>query len=126
MPQGKARRLVSQAEHGSEGKSGVMIADCLVEDAPDTRGDDKHSRSCHGLVRSVLENHVQGVVTPFTKILDIQGRDIATLVSDTHRPGRLQAVWTGQINGRPAPSGLYFVQIKSGAFSQTQRVVVSN
>jgi subtilisin family serine protease len=60
------------------------------------------------------------------KILDIQGRDVATLVSGTHRPGRLQAVWTGQINGRPAPSGLYFVQMKSGAFSQTQRVVVSN
>jgi large subunit ribosomal protein L6 len=33
----------------------------------------KHDRSCHGLVRSVLENHIQGVQTPFVKILDIQG-----------------------------------------------------
>src|SRR6185436_995884 len=53
------------------------------------------------------------------KILDIQGRDVATLVSGSHRPGRSQAVWTGEINGRPAPSGLYFVQMKSGAFTQT-------
>jgi large subunit ribosomal protein L6 len=36
-------------------------------------GQSKHDRSCHGLVRSVLENHVQGVQTPFQRILDIQG-----------------------------------------------------
>jgi large subunit ribosomal protein L6 len=35
--------------------------------------DTKHARSCHGLTRSVLENHIAGVVTPFQKILDIQG-----------------------------------------------------
>lgn len=33
----------------------------------------KHDRSCHGLVRSVLENNVAGVQAPFTRILDIQG-----------------------------------------------------
>lgn len=36
-------------------------------------GNSKHERSCHGLVRSVLENHIQGVQTPFQRILDIQG-----------------------------------------------------
>src|SRR5262245_7493320 len=36
-------------------------------------GDDKHARACHGLTRSVLENHVQGVQTPYVRILDIQG-----------------------------------------------------
>jgi large subunit ribosomal protein L6 len=36
-------------------------------------GDTKHARSCHGLVRSVLENNIAGVVTPFIRILDIQG-----------------------------------------------------
>jgi large subunit ribosomal protein L6 len=36
-------------------------------------GDTKHARSCHGLVRSVLENHLAGVQTPFQRILDIQG-----------------------------------------------------
>ena len=33
----------------------------------------KHDRSCHGLVRSVLENNILGVVTPYQRILDIQG-----------------------------------------------------
>jgi len=36
-------------------------------------GNAKHDRSCHGLVRSVLENNIAGVQTPFTRILDIQG-----------------------------------------------------
>lgn len=36
-------------------------------------GDDKQSRANHGTVRSILENHLQGVVTPFQKSLEIQG-----------------------------------------------------
>ena len=36
-------------------------------------GNAKHDRSCHGLVRSVLENNIAGVQTPFQRILDIQG-----------------------------------------------------
>lgn len=60
------------------------------------------------------------------KVLDVQGRDVALLVSGSHRPGRFQAVWNGTAGGRPAPSGLYFVQMTSGSFSRTQRVVVSN
>lgn len=36
-------------------------------------GQTKHDRACHGLVRSVLENNIAGVQTPFTRILDIQG-----------------------------------------------------
>lgn len=38
------------------------------------RADDaKQSRANHGTVRSILENHTQGVVTPFSKSLEIQG-----------------------------------------------------
>jgi large subunit ribosomal protein L6 len=36
-------------------------------------GESKLDRSCHGSIRAVLENHVKGVVTPFQKVLDIQG-----------------------------------------------------
>jgi len=36
-------------------------------------GEDKQSRANHGTIRSILENHLQGVVTPFTKTLEIQG-----------------------------------------------------
>ena len=35
--------------------------------------DSKAARACHGTVRATLGNHITGVLTPFTKILDIQG-----------------------------------------------------
>jgi len=37
------------------------------------QGEGKLERSCHGMVRSILENHLAGVVTPYSKTLDIQG-----------------------------------------------------
>ena len=37
------------------------------------QGDGKLERACHGMVRSILENHLAGVVTPYSKTLDIQG-----------------------------------------------------
>jgi large subunit ribosomal protein L6 len=49
----------------------IAVKDDVVK--VDRIGDTKHARSCHGLVRSVLENHVAGVQTPFQRILDIQG-----------------------------------------------------
>jgi large subunit ribosomal protein L6 len=42
---------------------------CTVE----RQGEEKHVRSCHGTVRATLANHAQGVVTPYSKTLDIQG-----------------------------------------------------
>lgn len=35
--------------------------------------EEKQARANHGTVRSILENHIQGVVTPFVKSLEIQG-----------------------------------------------------
>lgn len=35
--------------------------------------DEKQHRASHGTARSILENHIQGVVTPFQKSLEIQG-----------------------------------------------------
>lgn len=35
--------------------------------------EDKQTRANHGTIRSILENHLQGVVTPFVKSLEIQG-----------------------------------------------------
>ena len=51
--------------------SKVLVAGDTV--TVERAGNSKHERSCHGLTRSVLENHIQGVQTPFVRILDIQG-----------------------------------------------------
>jgi large subunit ribosomal protein L6 len=49
----------------------VLVAGDVV--TVERTSESKHDRSCHGLVRSVIENNVAGVQTPFQKILDIQG-----------------------------------------------------
>ena len=56
-----------------DGPEGVDVA---VEDkllVVRRRSDSKHHRASHGLVRSVLENHVLGVVKPYERILEIHG-----------------------------------------------------
>lgn len=37
------------------------------------RSGSKHDRACHGMVRSILGNHVQGVVEPYSRTLEIVG-----------------------------------------------------
>lgn len=49
----------------------VDVKDGVVKVSRD--GDGKLERSCHGMVRSILENHIAGVVTPYSQTLDIQG-----------------------------------------------------
>jgi hypothetical protein len=43
-------------------------------------------------------------------VMDVQGREVAVLAEGNHRPGRYQAVWTGQTPRGLAPVGLYFVR----------------
>lgn len=53
--------------------AGITVAS---KDAVVTVGrasEEKQHRASHGTVRSILENHLQGVVTPFQKSLEIQG-----------------------------------------------------
>lgn len=49
----------------------VSVKDGVVSVA--RQGEGKLERACHGMVRSILENHIAGVVAPFTRTLDIQG-----------------------------------------------------
>ena len=37
------------------------------------RSNSKHHRACHGMVRSILGNHVKGVVDPYSRTLEIVG-----------------------------------------------------
>lgn len=58
-------------------------------------------------------------------VLDVQGREVEQLVDAVHRPGRYQAVWSGQLRGRTAAPGLYFVRLEAAGKSLVQRVVVT-
>ena len=58
-------------------------------------------------------------------VIDIQGREVAVLVDGPLRPGRHQAVWSGETERGPAPSGLYFVRLITPRGAFTRRLVLA-
>ncbi len=54
------------------------------------------------------------------KVYNIVGHEITTLINDKLFTGNYSIKW----NGRHQPSGLYFVQIESGSFSKTRKMVL--
>ena len=59
-------------------------------------------------------------------VLDIQGRKVVDLANGTFRPGRYQAVWSGEFEGGgKAPAGVYFVRYQIPGKYLTKRVVIA-
>jgi len=53
-------------------------------------------------------------------IFDILGRQVATLVNETLKPGEYQVIWDGSNNA----SGLYFYRLRAGSYSETRKMVL--
>lgn len=59
-------------------------------------------------------------------VLDVQGREVATLANGAHVPGRYQVLWSGELNGQKAPSGLYFVRLQAPGVHSVRRVTITH
>jgi hypothetical protein len=58
-------------------------------------------------------------------LIDVQGRRIATLLHGNQPAGRHIVSWDGQPSGGGAlPAGVYFVQLRAGAESRTERLTL--
>jgi hypothetical protein len=57
-------------------------------------------------------------------ILDVQGREREVLADGAFTPGRHQLTWSGDLNGRRAPAGLYFVRVQAEGRSYVKRIAV--
>jgi flagellar hook assembly protein FlgD len=58
-------------------------------------------------------------------ILDVQGRQVATLVNQAMNPGIYRIRWNGKISsGGDAASGVYYAQIQSRGGSGSGRLVL--
>jgi flagellar hook assembly protein FlgD len=58
-------------------------------------------------------------------VLDIQGRRVRTLVRGVLPAGRTTALWDGRgDDGRPVPSGVYFVRLNTRGWNRTARLVL--
>jgi subtilisin family serine protease len=59
-------------------------------------------------------------------VLDVQGREVATLANGMQVPGRHQALWSGEVRGAKATSGVYFVRMQAPGVTSTRRVSITH
>lgn len=59
------------------------------------------------------------------RVIDVQGRVVATLAQGVHESGRYQAQWDGASRRGRVPAGLYFVQLSTPDQQFTRRLVVA-
>lgn len=57
------------------------------------------------------------------RVLDVSGREVATLASGPFAPGIYQATWDGRRGVTQAPAGVYFVELRAAGERLVQRVV---
>jgi hypothetical protein len=58
-------------------------------------------------------------------VYDLSGRLVRALVNDVVTPGIYKLVWLGDDSqGRPLPSGTYFIRMESEDFKSTRKVVL--
>lgn len=58
-------------------------------------------------------------------VFDILGRKVTTLVDGFRAVGSYQAVWDGAgSNGKPVATGIYFYRLRTGALSETRKMVL--
>ena len=59
-------------------------------------------------------------------VYDVSGRLVDVLLNDeTAQMGRNEVVWRGRdMEGRFAPTGVYFYRLTAGGYSETRRMVL--
>ena len=57
------------------------------------------------------------------KIVDINGKELSTLVNDYQPSGKYSISWDSMVKGITLPSGVYFYQIQIRAFKQTKKML---
>jgi hypothetical protein len=65
-------------------------------------------------------------VSASMKVYDVHGREVASLMGGIRSPGPGKFTWDGELaDGRPAPSGIYFVDFVAGGEKVVKKLVVA-
>ena len=76
--------------------------------------------------RTLFEYTVAREAPARLSILDIAGREVAVLADGVTRPGRYQAVWSGETGpGSQAPAGVYLVRLSAPGKQLTRRFALA-
>ena len=63
--------------------------------------------------------------TVHLSVLDVQGREMATLARGEYPAGYFEAAWRGRVGGEDAPMGVYFVRLRTAGVTMTRRLAVA-
>ena len=58
-------------------------------------------------------------------VMDVQGREVATLARGEYAAGRFETTWNGRVGEEDAPMGVYFVRLRVGSVTMTRRLAVA-
>jgi hypothetical protein len=58
-------------------------------------------------------------------VMDVQGREVATLADAPYTAGRFETTWNGRIGGNAAPMGIYFVRLSAPGVTVMRRIAVA-
>ena len=57
--------------------------------------------------------------------VDHVGREVAQLANGQHAAGRYSVMWNGELNGKRAPSGMYFIRLTAPGINAVRRAVIA-
>jgi len=58
-------------------------------------------------------------------LIDIMGREVATLINQQQEPGYRSVMWDGlNRSGQKVSAGMYFYTIQAGKFRQTKKMIL--
>ena len=76
--------------------------------------------------QAVVEYAVPRPCEVSVRLYDLQGREVAALARGPHEPGVYRVTWGGDVDGRRAGTGIYFLQLRGPGVTLTQRIVVAH
>ncbi|HEX9933896.1 MAG TPA: FlgD immunoglobulin-like domain containing protein, partial [bacterium] len=72
---------------------------------------------------TAIEYELPEISEVTVKVYTLLGMEIKTLVNKIQNAGRYTLTWNGTDNGgRKVPSGIYFLRMQAGAFSQIRKM----
>jgi len=59
-------------------------------------------------------------------VYNLMGQLVKTLVNETLTPGKYATIWAGDnAQGKPAPTGIYFMKMEAGDFSKVHKMILA-
>ena len=61
------------------------------------------------------------------EVMDVLGRRVRLLADEVKEPGIYDLLWDGcRMDGRPSPSGVYFIRMSAGRINSVRKILVTH